>query len=112
MVRLYDRPWGCWEEYIDERGYRVKRIIISSGKRFSLQYHHLRSEHWVIVQGRGRLTIDDSQRDVSVGDYVFIPVNCQHRLENIDEENLVFIVIQLGKCLEEDIVRLEDDWNR
>jgi len=107
-----DRPWGYWEEYLNEPGYRVKRIIIRPGKRFSLQYHHHRSEHWVIVKGRGNLTIDNACKTITVGDHVFIPVGCRHRLKNISEEDLIFIETELGLCLEDDIIRLEDDWNR
>jgi len=112
MLCSENRPWGVREELMNELSYRVQRIIIHIDKRFSLQYHKLRSEHWVIVQGEGKLTIGDRYKKVSIGDHVFIPIGCIHRLENIGQENLVFIETQLGKCLEEDIVRLEDDWNR
>lgn len=112
MLCSENRPWGVREEWLNELNYRVQRIIIHPGKRFSLQYHKLRNEHWVIVQGEGKLTISNQHKNISIGDHVFLPLGCIHRLENISQENLIFIETQLGKCLEEDIVRLEDDWNR
>jgi len=112
MLHSENRPWGVREEWINEPGYRVQRIIIHPGKRFSLQYHKHRDEHWVIAQGVGKLTISNQQKNVSIGDHIFVPQECIHRLENTGQEDLIFIETQLGKCREEDIVRIEDDWNR
>ena len=107
-----DRPWGRWEEYLNETGYRVKRIIVHAGERLSLQRHALRSEHWVIVSGAGEFTLDDSLIPVAVGDTVFIPVGGVHRIHNTGTENLIIIETQLGVCDEDDIERLEDDYGR
>jgi len=107
-----DRPWGRWEEYLNETGYRVKRIIVHPDQRLSLQRHEKRSEHWVIVAGSGRFTLDDSVKDVSPGDTVFIPVRGVHRIENPGPDNLIIIETQLGICDEDDIERLEDDYGR
>ena len=107
-----DRPWGRWEEYLNETGYRVKRIIVHPGQRLSLQRHQKRSEHWVIVAGVGTFTLDDSVTEVRAGDTVFIPVHGIHRIENPGNENLIIIETQLGVCDEDDIERLEDDYGR
>jgi mannose-6-phosphate isomerase-like protein (cupin superfamily) len=112
MLDYDDRPWGRWEEYLNEPGYRVKRIIVSPGQRLSLQKHELRSEHWVIAAGKGRFTLDDDVVDVEAGSAVFIPVGGVHRVENPNGTPLIIIETQLGTCLEDDIIRLEDDYGR
>jgi mannose-6-phosphate isomerase-like protein (cupin superfamily) len=112
MLDADDRPWGRWEEYLNEPGYRVKRIIVHPGKRLSLQKHQWRSEHWVIVEGEGAFTLESETRQVSTGDVLFIPIGGIHRIENGGAEKLVLIETQLGICLEDDIIRLEDDWGR
>lgn len=107
-----DRPWGRWEEYLNEEGYRVKRIIVHPGQRLSLQRHGLRSEHWVIVRGEGVLTLEDERRNISEGDTAFIPVGTVHRVENPGQTDLIIIETQMGVCDENDIERLEDDYGR
>ena len=112
MLTSDNRPWGRWEEYVNEPGYRVKRLVVSAGKRLSLQKHAQRREHWVIVSGEGIITLDTETRRVAVGDTVSVPRGSVHRIENDGAEDLVIIETQLGVCLEEDITRLEDDWGR
>lgn len=107
-----NRPWGRWEEYLNEPGYRVKRIIVNPGQRLSLQKHEHRREHWVIVRGTGTFTLDQGQQRVAVGDAVYIPLGGVHRIENDGDDYLVIIETQLGLCLEDDIIRLEDDYGR
>lgn len=107
-----NRPWGRWEEYLNEPGYRVKRIVVFPGKRLSLQKHEYRKEHWVIVQGEGVFTRNDDVRRVRPGDALFIDVGDVHRLENDGTEHLVLIETQLGLCIEDDIIRLQDDFGR
>lgn len=107
-----DRPWGRWEEYLNEDGYRLKRIIVQPGERLSLQSHRLRSEHWVIAAGEGLLTLDEEIRPIRTGDYAFIPVGGVHRVQNTGDENLIIIETQMGVCDEDDIERLEDDYGR
>lgn len=107
-----NRPWGRWEEYLNEPGYRVKRIIVNPGRRLSLQKHEHRREHWVIVSGTGRFTLNDDVRRVQPGDALFIDTGDVHRIENDGEAFLVLIETQLGVCLEDDIIRLEDDFGR
>lgn len=112
MLDFDDRPWGRWEEYLNEPGYRVKRIIVNPGQRLSLQKHGLRSEHWAIAKGSGMFTLDGDRTSVSVGDAVFIPKGGVHRIENDGDDYLVIIETQLGICEEDDIERLEDDYGR
>jgi mannose-6-phosphate isomerase-like protein (cupin superfamily) len=112
MLNWDDRPWGRWEEYLNGPDYRVKRLSVHPGKRLSLQAHRLRSEYWVVVQGQGKLILDETERRFSKGETVFIPLGVVHRVENDGQADLVIIETQLGTCLEDDIVRLHDDWDR
>lgn len=112
MIEFDNRPWGRWEEYLNEPGYRVKRIIVYPGKRLSLQKHEHRKEHWVIVQGEGLFTLNEEVRRVKSGDALFIGLGDVHRIENDTPNYLVIIETQMGLCLEDDIIRLEDDFGR
>jgi mannose-6-phosphate isomerase-like protein (cupin superfamily) len=112
MIDYDNRPWGRWEEYLNEPGYRVKRIIVYPGERLSLQKHERRQEHWAIVRGTGVFSLDGQDRTVEAGDAVFIPLGGVHRITNHGPEYLVIIETQLGLCLEDDIIRLEDDYGR
>ncbi len=112
MIFEEERPWGRWEEYINESNYRVKRIIVHSGMRLSLQKHMFRSENWVIVQGKGLFSLNGESKELTAGDIVNIPVEGIHQVENTGEEDFIFIETQLGKCIETDIVRIKDDWGR
>lgn len=112
MLDYDDRPWGRWEEYLNETGYRVKRIMVQPNQRLSLQKHTHRAEHWVIVAGEGVFTLDETTRPIASGDSVFIPKGAVHRVGNTGTEPLIIIETQLGLCLEDDIIRLEDDWGR
>lgn len=107
-----NRPWGRWEEYLNEPGYRVKRIIVHPGQRLSLQKHEHRKEHWAIVSGTGKFTLNDEVHTVSEGDAVTIEIGDVHRIENDGDDHLIIIETQLGLCLEDDIIRLEDDYGR
>lgn len=86
--------------------------MIDPGKRLSLQKHKQRSECWVVVQGEGTVMLNEEQRNVSIGDTVFIPREAVHRLQNKGSALLIVIETQFGVCLEEDVVRLADDWGR
>ena len=112
MLDSDDRPWGRWEEYLNEPGYRVKRIIVHPGQRLSLQRHEHREEHWVITSGSGLFTLDGEDVRVESGDTVHIPILGVHRIRNDGDDNLVIIETQLGICDEDDIIRLEDDYGR
>lgn len=107
------RPWGAYQVMDEGAGYKVKRLTVHSGSRLSLQKHRHRSEHWVVVQGVATVTRDDDVFDVQVNESVYIPCGARHRLENRGEEQLEIIEVQTGDYLgEDDIIRLQDDYNR
>jgi mannose-6-phosphate isomerase len=107
------RPWGTFTVLDERDGYKVKRIEVLPGKRLSYQKHAQRAEHWVVVQGTARVTLDDQEISVPSGQAIDIPVGAAHRVENPDRELLVFIEVQRGSYLgEDDIVRLQDDFGR
>ena len=94
-------------------GYKVKRIEVHAGQRLSYQKHARRAEHWMIVAGTARVTLDDAERLVCVGETVDIPIGTLHRVANPGPDTLIFIEIQRGDYLgEDDIVRLSDDYGR
>lgn len=108
-----ERPWGSYTVLADEPDHKVKRILVSPGKRLSYQRHAQRSEHWFIVQGVGALTLDGERVEVRVGDAVDVPSGVAHRIENIGSQPLVFVEVQHGSYFgEDDIIRLEDDYGR
>ncbi|MEX3009477.1 phosphomannose isomerase type II C-terminal cupin domain [Hoeflea sp. TYP-13] len=107
------RPWGRWLVVDTGEEFAVKRIEVEPGQRLSLQYHTYRSEHWIIVGGRGVVSINGDELDVQPGSYVFIPRSATHRVHNTGKETLIFLEVQTGaKLSESDIVRLEDDYER
>lgn len=109
-----ERPWGSYEVILDEPDCKVKKIIVKPGQRLSYQYHNKRQEQWTIVSGRAYVTINDSVESYEPGESVHIPTMAKHRVANKSEdEDLVFIEVQTGTYFgEDDIVRLEDDYNR
>ena len=116
MFNIYkeERPWGSFENLLDTEYCKVKRIIVKPGQRLSYQYHHKRSECWVIVQGWAAITLDDKFLSYKTGDVVEIPVGMKHRvMNNHIKEDLIFIETQTGTYFgEDDIVRIEDDYGR
>ena len=108
------RPWGAHTVLAEGTGYKVKRITVQAGKRLSYQRHARREEHWVVVGGAGRVTLDGDEFDVVAGTAIDVPVRAAHRVANTGStEPLVFIEVQCGDYLgEDDIVRLEDDFGR
>lgn len=107
------RPWGTWTVLREGMGYKVKLIEVWSGHRLSLQFHHYRSEHWVVVSGRARVMLDDQVLELAPFESAVVPVGAVHRLENPWSDPLVIVEVQKGEILsEEDIVRLEDDYER
>tara|TARA_R110000796_G_scaffold93766_1_gene198345 strand:+ start:45 stop:398 length:354 start_codon:yes stop_codon:yes gene_type:complete len=110
-----DRPWGNFENLLDNDKCKVKRIIIKPGESPSYQYHFKRSEVWVIVEGSGELKLNDEIMNVVAGDVLQIPIEAKHQIKNTSttDTNLVFIEVQLGTYFgEDDIVRLEDSYGR
>jgi mannose-6-phosphate isomerase len=107
------RPWGTFTVLDEGENFKVKRIEVLPGKRLSYQKHAQRAEHWFVVQGTAKVTVDDREVNVSAGEAVDIAVGAAHRVENPGEELLVFIEVQRGSYLgEDDIVRLQDDFGR
>ena len=111
-----ERPWGSFENLLDEDYCKVKRIIVKPGQRLSYQYHKNRNECWVIVQGEATITHDDFllvAKTTPESNIVNIPAGTKHRVENKGEDDLIFIETQTGTYFgEDDIVRIEDDYGR
>ena len=111
---LYDeRPWGSFTVLDEGDGYKVKRIEVLPGKRLSYQKHLQRAEHWYIVQGTAKVTLDDVEIIKKTDEVVDIPIGTKHRVENPGKELVIFIEVQRGEYLgEDDIERFEDDFGR
>jgi mannose-1-phosphate guanylyltransferase len=113
MPAAINRPWGTYTTLKEQGGYKVKRITVRPGQSLSLQYHHRRAEHWVVVRGHGVVQIGDVEYPTGPGEYRYIPLKEKHRLTNSGEEELVLIEVQCGDYLgEDDIVRLSDIYGR
>jgi len=111
--RFDQRPWGTFTVLDEAEGFKVKRIEVLAGKRLSYQKHAQRAEHWVVVQGTAKVTLDDRDIMVAAGEAIDIAIGAAHRVENPGGETLVFIEVQRGAYLgEDDIVRLQDDFGR
>ncbi|MGJ8527718.1 mannose-1-phosphate guanylyltransferase/mannose-6-phosphate isomerase [Maritalea sp.] len=107
------RPWGGYSSLVVGNRFQVKRLFVKPGKKLSLQKHHHRSEHWVVVSGTAEVTIDDSVQTLSENQSVYIPLGAVHRLENKGKILLELVEVQTGSYLgEDDIVRLEDEFGR
>ncbi len=108
-----ERPWGSYTVLDENSHYKIKRIEVAPGHRLSLQMHHHRSEHWIVVSGTARVTCRDREFIVNVNESTFIPMGTVHRLENPGIIPLTIIEVQSGEYLgEDDIVRLSDDYQR
>ncbi|HEX4411525.1 MAG TPA: mannose-1-phosphate guanylyltransferase/mannose-6-phosphate isomerase [Xanthobacteraceae bacterium] len=107
------RPWGSYRSVDQGQRFQVKRIVVKPGGRLSLQKHHHRSEHWIVVHGTARVTVGDEIRTVHENESTYIPIGSTHRLENPGKIELELIEVQTGSYLgEDDIVRIEDDYRR
>ena len=107
------RPWGTFTVLDEGEKFKVKRIEVFPGKRLSYQKHSKRAEHWVVVQGAAKVTLDDREIIVSTGEAIDIATGSAHRVENPGTDMLVFIEVQRGSYLgEDDIIRLQDDFGR
>ena len=110
---IEERPWGSFENLLEEDYCKVKRIIVKPGQRLSYQYHHKRGEAWTVVSGIATMTLDDKISLHTYGETILIPQGTKHRVENKSEQDLIFIETQTGTYFgEDDIVRLEDDYGR
>jgi mannose-1-phosphate guanylyltransferase/mannose-6-phosphate isomerase len=111
-VRIY-RPWGYYQSVDQGARYQVKRIVVRPGGRLSLQKHHHRAEHWVVVRGVAEVTINTKVETVHENESIYLPIGSTHRLANPGKIDLELIEVQTGSYFgEDDIVRIEDDFNR
>ncbi len=111
-LRVY-RPWGWYEGIDADAGFQVKRLMVKPGEKLSLQMHHHRAEHWVVVQGEATVTIGDEVKVLQVNQAAYIPFETVHRLENSGSTSLYLVEVQSGSYLgEDDIVRFSDDYGR
>ena len=107
------RPWGWFESLVIGKRFQVKRIVVHPGAALSLQSHHHRSEHWIVVEGTARVTVDDDVQLVTENQSVYIPLGAVHRMENPGKVPMVLIEVQTGSYLgEDDIIRYEDVYAR
>jgi len=113
LPAVVHRPWGTYASLKEEDGYKVKRITVKPGQALSLQYHHKRAEHWVVVRGTAIVQVGDVEYKTQPGEYRYIPLKERHRLTNIGNDELVLVEVQCGSYLgEDDIVRLVDTYGR
>ena len=111
--RKVHRPWGSYEVLDEGLGFQVKRLVVEPNAALSLQKHRRRAEHWVVVRGAARVTVDDRQFELGENESTYVPPGAAHRLENTGESPLEIVEVQTGDYLgEDDIVRLRDDYGR
>lgn len=107
------RPWGSYDSIDGDEGFQVKRLIVNPGAILSLQKHAQRAEHWTVVRGKARITLDEKEFDLSVNESTYIAIGAVHRIANPFDEPVHIIEVQCGDYLgEDDIERLEDEYGR
>ena len=107
------RPWGSYDSIDSGARFQVKRITVKPGEKLSVQMHHHRAEHWIVVSGSANVTIDDNTQLVTENESVYIPIGAVHALENPGKIPLELIEVQSGAYLgEDDIVRFSDRYGR
>ena len=107
------RPWGNYKSIAEDIRWQVKKIEVKPGAQLSLQMHHHRAEHWIIVKGTAKVTIENKESILKENQSIFIPLGSKHRLSNPENIPLILIEVQSGSYLgEDDIVRFEDDYGR
>jgi mannose-1-phosphate guanylyltransferase/mannose-6-phosphate isomerase len=107
------RPWGWFESLALGDRFQVKRICVKPGASLSLQSHNYRSEHWIVVEGTAKVTIDSKEKILSEGQSVYVPLGAVHRMENVGKIQMILIEVQIGSYLgEDDIIRYEDLYER
>ena len=114
MQEVSLRPWGSYAVlHEQEASHKVKLIEVSPGQRLSLQKHYHRAEHWVVVSGTAEVTIDEAVKIVHENESIYLPIGCVHRMANPGKIDLELIEVQTGSYLgEDDIIRIEDVYNR
>lgn len=113
LHRTVHRPWGTYTVLEEGAGFKMKRIVVKPGASLSLQMHHHRSEHWIVVDGMAKVVNGEQNLLIATNESTFIPAGHKHRLENPGKIDLVLIEVQSGNYLgEDDIVRFEDHYGR
>jgi len=113
LHRQVFRPWGSYDSLENQDGFQVKRLIVNPGAVLSLQMHRHRAEHWVVVQGSARITLNDDEFDLGVNESTHIPIGATHRIANVSDAPVHIIEVQCGDYLgEDDIVRFADNYGR
>ncbi len=112
-MEIGKRPWGTYTVLEENRSYKIKRIEVLPGQRLSLQMHHHRSEHWIVVSGTAEVTSGENEFILNLNESTFIPMGTLHRLTNPGRIPLCIIEVQSGEYLgEDDIIRYQDDYDR
>ncbi len=110
---MTERPWGFFEILAESDDFKVKRIVVNPGHRLSLQRHRLRQEHWYIISGTARITLDKAEYNLEAGQSIDIAPCALHRIHNPGDTDLTIIEIQTGTYFgEDDIERISDDYDR
>ena len=113
MLEVGERPWGKYFVLADDPHYKLKRIEVNPGQRLSYQFHHHRQEFWTIIEGNAVIILDEKEIKLSYGESIFIPQGAKHRIMNLTDQPLTLIEVQTGTYFgEDDIVRLEDEYDR
>jgi len=113
MHQKEQRPWGNYTVVNKGQGFKVKTVEVLPHRKLSLQRHKFRSEHWVVVRGKAKITVGEQIKYLEENQSTYIPKECIHRLENPYDEVLEIVEVQCGQYLkEDDIERLEDDFGR
>ena len=107
------RPWGGYASVLNGERFQVKRLFVKPGKKLSLQKHHHRAEHWIVVRGTAEVTVDGAVTILAENQSIYLPLGCTHRLANPGKIELELIEVQTGSYLgEDDIIRIEDEFGR
>jgi mannose-1-phosphate guanylyltransferase/mannose-6-phosphate isomerase len=113
LHRQVYRPWGSYDSLENVEGFQVKRLIVNPGAVLSLQMHHHRAEHWVVVRGTATITLNEDEFELGVNESTYVPIGAKHRIANMGSEPVHIIEVQCGDYLgEDDIVRFEDKYGR
>jgi mannose-1-phosphate guanylyltransferase/mannose-6-phosphate isomerase len=108
-----ERPWGTFTVLQSPDHYKLKQLVVKPGHRLSLQLHHQREEHWIVTRGNPMVTVGERTWQARSGEYIHIPKEARHRLENPGPDLVEIIEVQLGEYFgEDDIVRFADDYQR
>jgi mannose-6-phosphate isomerase-like protein (cupin superfamily) len=112
-IERTERPWGWYETMYEAPGHKIKRIGVHPGQQLSLQKHHQRAEHWVVVVGTAIVTVGEQVLEMAPGQHIDIAMGAVHRLANQTTRPVEIMEVQFGDYLgEDDIVRLQDDYGR